>query len=242
MTGAQSLELRGLAGVVCSVFSAAAWTVAPRIRTDRARFRRLAVAGFALSRLGLFLVAFWVLHLQPRGDIELYMQAMAAPAYAGKLVYRDFATPHAPLSPYMFAAMLHLRYDPRVIILFALALRISQPSHCGMRYSACLQDALTERRTALLMLLNPVSLLTVAVDGQMNSLIALGLAWSAVAVFEQRDAIAGFAAAVPGVLGEVSQLGLRTQSLCRLAAQSCMGRRFPCAHPRRVWCVRRAWR
>lgn len=198
MTGAQSLELRGLAGVVCSVFSAVAWTVAPRIRTDRARFRRLAVAAFALSRLSLFLVAFWVFHLQPRGDIELYMQE-AAPAYAGQLVYRDFATPHAPLSPYMFAAMLHLRYDPRVIILFASLFDLAAFA-LWMRYSARLQDALTERRAALLMLFNPVSLITVAIDGQMNSLIALGLAWSAVAVFEQRDAIAGFAAAVPGVL------------------------------------------
>jgi len=198
MTGAQSLELRGLVGVVCSVFSAAAWTVAPRIRTDRARFRRLAVAAFALSRIGLFLAAFWVLHLQSRGDIELYMQE-AAPAYAGRLVYRDFATPHAPLSPYMFAAMLHLRYDPRIIILFASLFDLAAFA-LWMRYSARLQDALTERRAALLMLLNPVSLLTVAVDGQMNSLIALGLAWSAVAVMEQRDTIAGFAAALPGVL------------------------------------------
>jgi hypothetical protein len=198
MTGAQSLELRGLVGVVCSALSAAAWVVAPRIRTGRARFRRLTVAAFALSRIGLFAAAFWVFHLQPRGDIELYMQE-AAPAYAGRLVYRDFATPHAPFSPYMFAAMLHLRYDPRVIILFASLFDLAAFA-LWMRYSGRVNDVLTERRAALLMLLNPVSLLTVAIDGQMNSLIALGLAWSAVAVMKQRDTIAGFAAAVPGVL------------------------------------------
>ncbi len=198
MTGAQSLELRGLVGVVASALSAAAWAVAPRLRMRRSRFRRLAIAGFALSRAGLFFVAFLVLHLQPRGDIELYMQE-AAPAYAGQLVYRDFATPHAPLSPYMFATMLHLRYDPRTIIFFAALFDLAAFA-LWMRYSARLPDTLTERRAALLMLLNPVSLLTVAIDGQMNSLIALGLAWSAVAVMAQRDALSGFAAAIPGVL------------------------------------------
>jgi hypothetical protein len=95
--------------------------------------------------------------------------------------------------------MLHLRYNPRTIILFAILFDIAAFA-LWMRLSARLPDALAERRAALLMLFNPVSLLTVAIDGQMNALIALGLAWSAVAVIEQRDAAAGFAAAVPGVL------------------------------------------
>ena len=198
MTGAQSLELRGLVGVVGSVLSAAAWAAAPRIRMARARFRRLAIAGFALSRAALFAAAFLVLHLQPRGDIEMYMQE-AAPAYAGKLVYRDFFTPHAPLSPYMFATMLRLRYDPRTIIVFAILFDLAAFT-LWMRYSARLPNTLTERRAALLMLLNPVSLLTVAIDGQMNSLIALGLAWSAMVLIRRRDALSGFAAAIPGVL------------------------------------------
>ena len=198
MNGAQSLELRAVAGCVASALSCVAWAAAPRIRMERARFRRLAVAVFAFSRIGLSLTAFFGLHLQLRGDINLYMQE-ASPGYAGQLVYRDFITPHAPLSPYLFAGMLHLHYDPLTIILFAILFDVAAYV-LWLRFSARLPDTLTERRAALLMICNPVSLLTVAIDGQMNSLIALGIAWSALAAFQRRDVLCGFAAAIPGVL------------------------------------------
>ncbi|HWB33319.1 MAG TPA: hypothetical protein VG714_09115 [Acidobacteriaceae bacterium] len=198
MTGGQSLELRGLVGIAASLASAASWGFAPRLGIDRSRFRRMAVAAFALTRAGLYFAAFFLFHMQPRGDIDLYMQE-AIPAYRHQLVYRDFITPHAPLSPYLFSAMLHIAMSPLTIIFFAVLFDIGAFT-LWMRYSARLPAALTERRAALLMICSPVSLLTVAIDGQMNSLIALSLAWSAVAVVESRDALSGFAAAIPGVL------------------------------------------
>ncbi len=197
MTGVQSLELRGAVGLVASAFGAGAWAVAPRLRIERARFRRLATIGFALSRIGLFALAFWILHLQPRGDIALYMYE-AAPAYAGRLVYRDFKTPHAPLDPYLLAGMLHVHYSATTIIFFAVLFDIGAFA-LWMLFSARALGSLTERRTALLMLLNPTSLLTVAIDGQMNALIALGLAWGIVALIQRRDLLSGFVTAIPGV-------------------------------------------
>jgi glycosyl transferase family 87 len=198
MTGIQSLELRSLVGALGSGASVAVWRWASRLSLARERFRRRALAGFALTRIAFFLGAFFVLHIAARGDILLYMQE-AAHVYAGQLVYRDFITPHAPLSAYLFAAMLQLRYDPRTIILFSVLFDVAAFA-LWLRFSAHMQDALMERRAALLMIASPVSLLTVAIEGQMNSLIALGLAWSAVAAFERRDTLSGFAAALPGVL------------------------------------------
>jgi hypothetical protein len=197
MTGIRSLELRGAVGVAASALGAAAWGIAPRLRLDRPYFRRLATVFFAVTRLGMFALAFWVIHLQPRGDISLYMQE-AAPAYAGRLVYRDFVTPHAPLSPYMLAGMLHIHYAATTIIFFAILFDIAAFA-LWMIFSGRALDALTERRAALLMIFNASSILTVAIDGQMNALIALGLAWGAVALLQRRDFVSGLVSAIPGV-------------------------------------------
>ena len=198
MTGVHSLEWRAAAGVLCAVISAVVWWWAPRLRIDRAKFRRLAVLVFAVTRFSGYAAAFGLLRLQPRGDVELYLNE-AAGALAGGLVYRDFKTPHAPLSPYLFSAMQRLHHGPYIIILFAMLFDIAAFA-VWLRFSAKLPDALSERRAALLMIVNPVSLITVAIDGQMNSLIALGIAWSAVAAFERRDAMSGAAFAIPGVM------------------------------------------
>lgn len=198
MTGVQSLELRGAVGLVASAVGAAAWALTPRLRMERTRFRRLAAIAFALSRIGAFALAFWIIHLQPRGDVFLYMDE-AGPAYAGKLVYRDFKTPHAPLDPYLLAGMLHVHYTPTTIIFFAVLFDVAAFA-LWMIFSAKALDALTERRAAVLMLLNPTSLLTVAIDGQMNALIALGLAWGIVALLQHRDLLSGLAAAIPGAV------------------------------------------
>jgi hypothetical protein len=164
--------------------------MAPRIHTSEASFRRTFLALFTLSRLGLFALAFLILHLDPRGDIERYMQE-AAPALAGKLVYRDFITMHAPLHPYMLAGMLHPWRSALSVILFSCIFDILGFSVWLTAGSQFLPE-LTLRRAALLVLFNPTSLLSVAIDGQMNSLIALMLALGVLALCRSRNALSGF--------------------------------------------------
>jgi hypothetical protein len=164
--------------------------MAPRIHTSEASFRRTFLALFTFSRLGLFALAFLILHLDPRGDIHMYMEE-AAPALAGKLVYRDFITMHAPLHPYMLVGMLHAWRSLLSIILFSCAfdiLGIWVWLTAGRQFL----PELTLRRAALLMLFNPTSLLSVAIDGQMNSLIALMLALGVLALCRSRNALSGF--------------------------------------------------
>ena len=195
MTSLQAIELRGGVGGVMSVASLVAWRLAPRLRMSADTFFRSALAAFALTRLGAFIVAFGVLHFTPRGDIILYMQE-ALPALAGKLVYRDFLTPHAPLNSYLFALMLRLHNSSLTIMLFGILFDIAAMIvwfKCGQYFLS----TLTLRRAALLLICNPTSLLTEGIDGQMNSFIALFLGLGVWLVLRQKHFLSGAAVAMP---------------------------------------------
>jgi hypothetical protein len=128
----------------------------------------------------------------------MYMEE-ATPALAGKLVYRDFATMHAPLDPYMLAAMLRVHYSPLTLIFFAICFDILA-MWFWMKVAPTFLSSLTLRRAALLVLFNPTSLLTEAIDGQMNSLIALGLAMGVYFLYRNRNLLSGAAVAMPTVI------------------------------------------
>jgi hypothetical protein len=195
MTGEQSLILRGLAGVSLGACSVLSWKIAPRLRISSRSFTRLFMAAYAASRLGLFTVVMLVLHIAPRGDINLYMQE-AAPALAGKLVYRDFITPHAPLDPYLLGSMLRLHNSPLTIIFFAIVFDILT-IFIWLKAAQFFLNPVTLRRAALLVLFNPTSLLTESIDGQMNALIALFLALGVYALVVRRDFLSGLCVALP---------------------------------------------
>jgi hypothetical protein len=198
MTVLQSTELRGVIGVTMAVASVVAWQTAPRLRMTADRFFALFLGAFAVSRVGLFALAFGVLHLQPHGDISLYMEE-ALPALSGKLVYRDFPTMHAPLNPYLFAAMLRLHHSPLTIMFFGVLFDIGA-MYLWMKAAPYFLSRLTLRRAALLVLFNPTSLLTDAIDGQMNSLIALFLALGVYLLVRHRDFLSGAAVAAPAAI------------------------------------------
>ncbi len=198
MTVVQSAELRGVIGIAMAAASIAAWRLAPRLQMTAERFLVLFLAAFALSRIALFVLAFGILHLQPHGDISLYMEE-ALPALAGKLVYRDFATMHAPLNPYLFAAMLRLHNSPLTIMFSGVLFDIAAV-YVWMKTAPYFLSTITLRRAALLVLFNPTSLLTEAIDGQMNSLIALFLALGVYLLVRHRDFLSGAAVAAPAAI------------------------------------------
>jgi hypothetical protein len=189
MTGIQSLEARAAVGVAMSAASVGAWYWAPRIRASNAAFRRVFMTVYALSRLGLYAVAFVLLHMVPRGDINLYMDEAIA-AFGGHLVYRDFGTPHAPLDPYLLEGMLRIHNNPLTIIFFAVVFDLVT-MWIWMRVGERFLSTTVFRRATLLMLLNATSLLTVAIDGQMNALIALLLALGVAAWASSREFLSG---------------------------------------------------
>jgi hypothetical protein len=198
MTGEQSLVLRGAISVAMGAATIVSWKFVPGLTLARDTFFKLFLALFTLSRLGLFLLAYPILHLTPRGDILLYMNE-AVPAFMGKLVYRDFFTPHAPLSPYLMSSMLHLHYSPLTIMFFGNLFDL-----CAMavwfKAAQEILPSLTLRRAALLILFNPTSLLTEAIDGQMNSFIALFLGLAVYALVKHKDLLSGTLVAVPAAV------------------------------------------
>ncbi len=198
MTVLQTAQLRGAVGVSMALASVIAWKLAPRLRLAAPRFFQLALTVFAASRLATFFLAFGLLHLVPRGDITLYMEE-ATPALAGKLIYRDFITPHAPLDPYLLSSMLRLHHSPLTIMLFGVLFDICA-LYLWMKAAPHFLSALTFRRTVLLMIFNPTSLLTEAIDGQMNSFIALFLALGVYLLIRHRNFLSGAAVAVPAAV------------------------------------------
>jgi hypothetical protein len=198
MTPEKSLLLRGAISCTLGACSIASWKLAPRLRIADRSFPRLFLALFAASRLGLYTFALLILHMAPRGDIFMYMEE-AAPALAGKLVYRDFPTQHAPLDPYMLSSMLRLHHSPLTIIFFAVCFDILA-MFVWMKVAPVFLDSLTLRRAALLVLFNPTSLLSESIDGQMNSLIALTLALGVYFIYRNRGLLTGIAVALPNVI------------------------------------------
>ena len=195
MIGNHSLILRGGIGIVMSACAVVSWMRVPRLRIASASFLRPFMATYAVSRLGLYTLAMLVLHLRPQGDVILYMEE-GAPALAGKLVYRDFLTPHAPLSPYFLASMLRLHNSPLTLILFAILFDIAT-IYIWLKAASFFLDPITLQRAALLVLFSPTSLITEAIDGQMNAFIALCLALAVYALVCRRDLLSGALVAVP---------------------------------------------
>jgi len=218
MTGEHSFALRALIGSLCGAASIATWTLAPktlapplapsvtatvapnpsldpaqRFTLSPQRFSQLFLAAFALSRLVLYTIALLLLRIPPHGDVTLYMaEAAHAP---GHLVYRDFLTNHAPLSPYLLNALLHLHHSPLTLILCAILFDIAA-MFVWMKAAPHFLDPLTLRRAALLVLCNPSSLVTEAIDGQMNSLVALLLALAVYFLVTRRDTLSGISVAL----------------------------------------------
>ncbi len=172
MTGTQTLVARaalGAAGALASI----ALTGWQRLRDLPARtFDYGITAVFALSRVGLFVLIFAVLHLAPRGDIPAFYFPQAKEILRHHLPYRNFASSYAPLHPYLDAVFVAVRRTPLAII-FASILGELLLFPLWLRLGRLLVEESTLRNAALLYLASPISLQFVTVDGQDNVLIAL---------------------------------------------------------------------
>jgi hypothetical protein len=188
MTGEQTLIGRAAVGVAMAACSLVGWRLAPRITLDRDRFCRRLLLVYALSRLALFALAFLVFHLEPRGDIHEYMDEGNG-VLAGKHIYRDYRSVHAPLEPFLMGAMLRIHHSPRTIIFFSILFDVAA-LWLWMKVGRHFLSETTLKRAGILVLFNPTGLLTVALDGSVNSLVALLLALGVYAELQRRELLA----------------------------------------------------
>jgi hypothetical protein len=199
LTGIQSLEARAALGCI---FAAAGYVAAssPGIqRESRERFDRAVNAAFIVSRVAVYLAAFFVLRLPVRGDIAAYYFPEAHLLMRHELPYRDFASSYGPLHTYLDAAVLLVWNSPLAIILFAILVEcLILP--VWMRVARLFAPESAVRIAAVLYVASAISLQFVTIDGQDNVVIALLLGLGILAIARERDALSGVLVGFSAVL------------------------------------------
>lgn len=195
MTGAQTLAARAALGGFAAAASFAALSF-ERFRTGAARrFDRLVTSAFVLSRFGLFVLVFFLLHIPVRGDVVGFYMPEALKGLGGALPYRDFPSSYAPLHPYLDAALIAVWRSPLVIILFAIVVEaFLLPAWLKLARRLFPEDQV--RAAALLYVASPISLQFVTIDGQDNVIIALLLALGTLCLYKGRAFLSGLLVAV----------------------------------------------
>lgn len=145
---------------------------------------------FVCSRLLVFGLIFFALHIGPRGDVVTYYYPEAFRTLHGALAYRDFPSSYAPLFSYIGALVLWLNNTPLALIAFTILVETcSVPIWFAAIRPCCAEP--TFRRGALLYLAQPLMLFNVAIDGGNNVWIALSLALALLCLGQRRDAASG---------------------------------------------------
>lgn len=184
MTGEQTLVARAALAIFAGAVSI------PAVRSRRLRdlprqaFERLITISFIASRIGLWLLVFFVLRVAPRGDVTIYMEE-AGKALRHLMPYRDFVSSYAPLHAYMDASLVGLFRTPLSLILFAILVE-SLILPLWFRAGRTFLSDRELRTGAILYLTSAVSLQFVAVDGQDNIIIAVLLALAMLLVQRRR--------------------------------------------------------
>ena len=198
MTGNQTLIARTVLSVVAGTIGIAAVSSA-RIRAlPRHIFDRLITIAFIVSRLAAYVGIFFILRLQPRGDIPAFYWSEANSTLHGLLPYRGFLSSYAPLHPYLDALAIRLWYTPLAIILLAVCvefLLLPLWLHVGRSFLA--EHEL--RTAALLYLTSTISLQFVTIDGQDNVIIATLLALAVLLLLKNRVLASGAALGLSAV-------------------------------------------
>ena len=190
MTGAHTLAARATLGGMAAACSVALASTKRFLKAGQRRFDRATLAALAVSRLSLYLLIFFGLHVAPRGDIPFFYRPEALRVLHGQLPYRDFASSYAPLHGYLDAAVLQVWNSPLALILFAILVEaFSFPLFLRIARGGFSESQV--RVAALLYLASPVSLQFVSIDGQDNILIALFLAAAILSLQKGRAAVSG---------------------------------------------------
>jgi hypothetical protein len=194
MTGTQTLIARGALGVLAAATGSLAIAMRRFQEGTPQIFNRYAMGAFAVSRLGIYFLTFFILRISPRGDIPSYYFPEAQAALRGQLPYRDFASSYAPMHSYLDALVLLVWNSPLAIILFSILAEMLL-LWVWLPLARTFLPEQRVRTAAILYLASPISMQFVAIDGQDNVIIALLLATAMLLLYQKREAASGVLAA-----------------------------------------------
>jgi len=199
LTGIQSLEARAALG---SIFAAASYILGSGRwihRSPQKSFDRAVNLAFIASRLGLYILVYFILHLGVRGDIPGFYVEPARAALQGALPYIGYSTSYAPLHAPLDACLLLLWNSPLVIILFSII------AECfvlpvWLRVSRLFLSEETVRIAAVLYLASALSVQFVTIDGQDNAVLEVLLGFSLLLLARYRALLSGAVLAAGAVV------------------------------------------
>jgi len=192
MTGNQSLIARTSLSALIGGVSIVVCSLRRLFSLPRQSFDRVVNAAFILSRFSIYLGVFFILRLAPRGDVVGFYWPEAQAVLTHLLPYRDFASPYAPLHPYLDAFVIHIWYSPLAIILLAICVEtLILP--LWLRVGRIFLTEEHVRMSALLYLTNAISVQFVTIDGQNNVIIAVLLVLALLLVYRNQAFASGTA-------------------------------------------------
>lgn len=199
MTGIQSLEARTALGSIVAITGFIAASSRAIHRPTSRTFDRAVNLGFIASRLGLYILVYFVLHLAVRGDVPTFYVEPARAALQGALPYIGYSTSYAPLHATLNAGLLLLWNSPLVIILFALIVECFVLP-VWLRVSREFLPEQTVRIAAVLYLCSAISVQFVTIDGQDNAVLEVLLGLSLLLLARFRSVLSGAVLAASAVI------------------------------------------
>jgi hypothetical protein len=190
VTGQQTIIARGALSIFAGAVSVLACS-SPRLqRLPGRQFDRLTSIAFAVTRLGLFCLVFFVLHLAARGDVPTFYWPEANHILEGLRPYRDFPSSYAPLHPYLDAIVIRIWHSPLAIILLAIL------AECSIlplwhSFSRTFLSEEESRNATLLYLTSAISLQFVTIDGQNTVIIGVLLSLALLLLSFRRELLSG---------------------------------------------------
>ena len=198
MTGNQTLIARTALSVIAGAIGIVAVSSSRLRALPRQSFDRLINIAFIVSRLATYFGIFFILRLQPRGDVPAFYWDDANAVLRGLVPYREFLTSYAPLHPYLDAIAIRLWHTPLSIIVLAVCVEfLLLPIWLRAGRSFLSEHQL--RTAALLYCTSTISLQFVTIDGQDNVIIATLLALAVLLLHKNRHLASGAAVGLGAV-------------------------------------------
>ncbi len=176
-------------GLLCAVMTLLLVRHPKPYELSRQRFDLGLMILMAAMRLSLFVVVYLVLDINVSGDVRGFYFPNAERAAAGEVIYRDFESSYSPLFPYLLALIIGVWHSLKAIVLAAILIEVASLPlwlAAGRRWFS----ERTVRVAALLYVTSSVPFLNIALKGQNQVWVALGLAAS-VWLLARKDVLSG---------------------------------------------------
>lgn len=191
MTNHQTLLARFCLSIITSSICILAFASKRIQNLPGERFDVFVRAAHVISRLSLYVLVFFVLQIQPRGDVIGFYWPQALNVLHGKIPYLDFPSSYAPLHPFLGALLARVWPSPLVLVLFAILCESALLS-LWLPLGRFFMREGQVRRAALFYLTAGISVQFVTIDGQNNVIVALLTGLAILLLQRNRHLLSGF--------------------------------------------------